>query len=404
MFEGDELTDALDDQLVGLGIGGEGHEIAVAGGFLDRGDAGLAAQACRGGIGLASGQGQRHRVVVARAGKQTGGRAVGDDAAAVDDHGAGADRIHFFQQMGRDDDGLFRRHAADQLAHAVLLIGIEAVGRLVHHQDRRIVQDRLGEADAALEALGQSVDRLLQDRLEFGLGGGFGGALLGFRAGKAADLRDEIQELARRHVAIGGRAFRQIAEARLRGDGVGLDIMAADRDAARRRREIARDHLHGGGFAGAVGAEEAQHLAFGDGKVDAGDGGNGAEIPGQFFNDDHVISHLVVSAGTRQWPNDARGSDAGVENAHFPRNPTQANVRPGRAGTPAVQEQKAGPEKGPAKPIRKLCFVESRSAEPSRPAGAGGLGQTPGRATLSPTDCPDNVRAKGRASVPNRAI
>ena len=33
-------------------------------------------------------------------------------------------------------------------------------------------------------------------------------------------------------------------------------------------REIARDHLHGGGFAGAVGPEKAQHLALVDAEVD----------------------------------------------------------------------------------------------------------------------------------------
>ena len=67
-----------------------------------------------------------------------------------------------------------------------------------------------------LKPFGQRLDGLLQHRFEFGHGGGIGGALLGFAAFEAAHLGDEGEELARRHVAIGGRAFGQIAETCLR--------------------------------------------------------------------------------------------------------------------------------------------------------------------------------------------
>jgi hypothetical protein len=40
----------------------------------------------------------------------------------------------------------------------VLLVRVEAVGGLVHDQHRRVVQDRLREADAALVALRQGLD------------------------------------------------------------------------------------------------------------------------------------------------------------------------------------------------------------------------------------------------------
>ena len=56
----------------------------------------------------------------------------------------------------------------DQLAHLVLLVGIEAVGRLVHDQHLRIVQDRLREADAALEAFGEGLDGLVEHGPEAG--------------------------------------------------------------------------------------------------------------------------------------------------------------------------------------------------------------------------------------------
>jgi hypothetical protein len=53
-------------------------------------------------------------------------------------------------------------------AHRVFLVGIESVGRLVHDQDRRIVQDRLRQADAPLESLRQRVDGLIEHGIEFG--------------------------------------------------------------------------------------------------------------------------------------------------------------------------------------------------------------------------------------------
>ncbi len=48
------------------------------------------------------------------------------------------------------------------VAHLVLLIGIETVGGLVEDQHLRIVQQRLGQADAALEALRERFDRLFE--------------------------------------------------------------------------------------------------------------------------------------------------------------------------------------------------------------------------------------------------
>ena len=57
----------------------------------------------------------------------------------------------------------------DQLADLVLLVGIEAVGRLVHDQHLGVVQDRLRQADAALEALGEGLDGAVEHRLEPGV-------------------------------------------------------------------------------------------------------------------------------------------------------------------------------------------------------------------------------------------
>ena len=57
-------------------------------------------------------------------------------------------------------------HPPDQRPHLVLLVGIEPVGRLVQDQHVGIVDQRLREAGAMAEALGERVDRLVQHRFE----------------------------------------------------------------------------------------------------------------------------------------------------------------------------------------------------------------------------------------------
>ena len=52
------------------------------------------------------------------------------------------------------------------VAHLVLLVRIEAVGRLVEDQHLRVVQERLRQTDAALEALRQRLDDLLEHARE----------------------------------------------------------------------------------------------------------------------------------------------------------------------------------------------------------------------------------------------
>ena len=106
------------------------------------------------------------RAVQLRHRAQLLGRAVGDDPAAVDDDRARAGGVDFLEDVGRKDDRLLLPELADQVAHLVLLVRIEAVGGLVHDQHLGIVDQRLREAGAVPVALGKRVDRLVQHRLE----------------------------------------------------------------------------------------------------------------------------------------------------------------------------------------------------------------------------------------------
>src|SRR6185437_1190504 len=77
-------------------------------------------------------------------------------------------------------------------------------------------------------------------------------------------------------------------EGALGGDRLALQIVAGDRDAARRRRDDAGQAAERGRLAGAVRADEAEHLAAGDVELEAADGGEVAVVLGQPANDDHA--------------------------------------------------------------------------------------------------------------------
>ncbi len=56
---------------------------------------------------------------------ELGGRAVGDDFAAVHDDGAGAGGFDFFEDVGGKEDGLVLAEALDELADLVFLVGVQ---------------------------------------------------------------------------------------------------------------------------------------------------------------------------------------------------------------------------------------------------------------------------------------
>ena len=138
---------------------------------------------------------------------------VGHDLAARDDDDPVADGLRLLEDVGGEDDGLFGGHVLDEVAHLVLLVGVEAVGRLVEDQHRRIVEQRLGEADALLVALGKGLDRLPAHGPEVGeVHDALDVRLFFGRRPEAPDLGDEVQKLLHRHLGVGGRVFRQVAE------------------------------------------------------------------------------------------------------------------------------------------------------------------------------------------------
>ena len=67
-------------------------------------------------------------------------RAVEQHSPAGDDDRARAHRLDFFEDVGRQHNGLAGRHLLDERAHFVLLIRVQAVGRFVQNQHLRVMQ------------------------------------------------------------------------------------------------------------------------------------------------------------------------------------------------------------------------------------------------------------------------
>ncbi len=143
----------------------------------------------------------------------------------------------------------------------MLLVRIEAVGGFVQDQHLGIVDDGLGQTHAPPEALRQRLDDLVDDRRQPQAFDHDVAPLPPLCAGKAADVRDEIQKLTDRHFTVAGRALGEIAHAGFGGDGRAFDVIAAHRYLAGGRRDESGDHAHGGRLPGTVGAQESQHLA-----------------------------------------------------------------------------------------------------------------------------------------------
>src|SRR3990172_200795 len=150
-------------------------------------------------------------------------RALKQQPSICDDDGARTHRIDFFKYVGGDDDGLFLRHLLDERAHLVFLIWVETVGWFIHDQYLRVMQDRLRETDASLVTFGERLDTLLQDSFKMNCPDHVGDAAGEILSAQAADLAHEFQEAHRRHLAIGGGAFRQIDELALQLDRPGVE-------------------------------------------------------------------------------------------------------------------------------------------------------------------------------------
>jgi hypothetical protein len=204
----------------------------------------------------------------------------------------------FRQDVRAQHDGVIAGERANQLPGLDDLLGVEARGGLVEHQDVGIVNQRLREADPLLVALREL--RAMPARHV-----GHPGALhhLVHAASDifahALDLGDEGQVLADGHVRIKRRGFRQVA-----GPALGFERLLEHVETGDGRRALGGGHVAGNnahrrGLPGAVGAEKPENFAGLRSKTHVVYGGHGAVAFGKMLNLDHgrsPINEISVSS------------------------------------------------------------------------------------------------------------
>ena len=202
---------------------------------------------------------------------QIGRGALGDDAAAVDDEHAVTRHLDLGQNVRGNDHRHATAQAGDEVAHDQNLMRIEADRRLVHDDHGRLGEDGFGDADALAVTFGKLADDFVADAFQVAEFEDFVDARAEFAAGDFFQAAAEIEVLADAHVFRQWVIFRHVADEAFDGVGLGGDGVAADADRARVGRQVAGEDAHRGGLAGAVGPEEPDDLAAGDGEAQIGD-------------------------------------------------------------------------------------------------------------------------------------
>src|SRR5262249_23741977 len=149
-----------------------------------------------------------------------------------------------------------------------LLVRVEIARRLVEDQDRRIVNERLREADALPIPVGEGPDLFAEDLREPAHLDAAARAVLERLLFAAAQIGGEAQGFEGAHLRIERRALGQVAEAGPHLERLIEHVVSVDARGAARRRDEARQDAHRRRFAGAVRAEEAYDLAAFDLEVD----------------------------------------------------------------------------------------------------------------------------------------
>ena len=223
--------------------------------------------------------------------------AFGDDVAVAEQDDLVGDGVDFVQDMAGDDDvHAVRGEGAEQGDGFGAGEGIEAVERLIEDEDRRAVADGLGQLDALPHAFAVAGDFAFGGIHEIDALEGAPGQIRSFLMAAAIDAQIGVDEFEAGQAFGEGVELGAVADFAKEALGVvGRD--AQDRDRAAGGLQQAGHQVHQGGFAGAVGPDQAGD-ARRDGQADAVDAQHFAIELGDVVEDDfaiggHSADHLV---------------------------------------------------------------------------------------------------------------
>ena len=246
------------------------------------------------------------QLVLGAAAHQLGGRAGGHRHPVVDDHQPVGELLGLLELVG----GQHHRHAVaaqrvDQLPHQDPGVGVHARGGLVEEHQFGPADQRARQREPLLLAAGEpSVGgagrvgqaQRVQQPLRVQRVGGVGG--------------HQVEHLAGPRRGVAAAALQHHADARPQPRVVGDRVQPEHLDGAGVGADEALAHLDGRGLAGAVGAEQRQHLGGVHVEVEAGDGGGRRAV---------LLAHPAQPhAGCRRPQSSSRGFSVGVRVAARP--------------------------------------------------------------------------------------
>ena len=202
--------------------------------------------------------------------------AEGVQFAVVDDADAGAEARGFLHVVGGVDDGeAFAVEAFEVFEEGVAGLGIDADGGFVAEEEFGAVEEGGDEVEAAGHAAGKVFHGLAAavGELDGFEGGVDAGAEVG--AAEAVEFAEDAEVLVGREIGVEGDVLRDEAEGEAGGGMGGGEGLAVEGEGAGVGGAEAGDQGHGGGLAGAVGAEESEEFAAGEVEGDAVEGGEG---------------------------------------------------------------------------------------------------------------------------------
>ena len=203
--------------------------------------------------------------------------------------------------MGGENDGVILAQGADQIADLNDLLGVKTHGRLVEDDDLGRAHERSRDAHALAVALGEVADHTVADVGNVDYVADLADVSL---AGEltALQLIVEIQVLVDGHIQVQRGLLGKVADLSLGVQGIAQDVDARHADPPRGRGQVAREDIHGGGFACTVGAQEADDLALANGEADVVHGAIGAVVFDKMFDLDHGCCILSFRCVPRNAP------------------------------------------------------------------------------------------------------
>ena len=117
-------------------------------------------------------------------------------------------------------------------------------------------------------------------------------------AAQAVELTLQTQQLDAGLLRVQRDVLQRHADVQADVLGAPGDVEPGDRGLSPGRREQRAEHLHGGGLAGAVGAEQPVDLAGRDGEGQPVDGGRRPEALDERLDDDRGLGHPPKSSGS----------------------------------------------------------------------------------------------------------